>query len=113
VIPKISKDDILTLPVPELVLALGEQLLAIHNALEHAIRYAQRLTTAAKLLIEGLIDGKLTEADLQAAHTDRDADRTILRRLTAKGLDVADEPLLFPDLAQLEMALADAGGRAP
>jgi type I restriction enzyme S subunit len=73
---------------------------------------AHRLTTAAKLLVEWLIDGKLTEANLQLAHTDHDADWAVLRRLTAKGLDVADESVLFPDLTQLEQALADAGGPA-
>jgi hypothetical protein len=71
---------------------------------------AQSLTTAAKLLVEGMIDGKVTEADLQAAHTDPDADRTILRQLTAKGMGIADEPPLFLDLTQLEQVLADSGG---
>jgi type I restriction enzyme S subunit len=76
------------------------------------IGFGGALTTAAKFLVEGLIDGKVSQADLQAAHTDREADRAILRRVTTKGLDVTDEPPLFPDLAQLERALADAGGPA-
>jgi type I restriction enzyme S subunit len=74
---------------------------------------ADRLVCAAKLLIEGLIDGKVTEADVQAAHANRDADRDLLHRLTAKGLDVAGEPPLFPDMALLETALTDAGGPTP
>lgn len=113
VIPKISQDDLLTLPIPKIILDLKEVLLSTHNSLELALRNARRLTTAAKLLVEGLIDGHVSEADLQAAHADRDADRAILRRLTAKGLDVAGEPPLFPDLAPLEKALADAGGPTP
>jgi type I restriction enzyme S subunit len=76
------------------------------------VGFASALTGAAKLLVEGLIDGHISEADLQEAHANRIKDEEILRRLTAKGLDVADEPPLFPDLAKLEEALANAGGPA-
>lgn len=83
-----------------------------------AMRIAEQLTKAAKLLVECLIEKRLTEAELSLAQSrleqnDTGADRAILRRLTAKGLDVAGEPPLFPDLAQLEKALADAGGPTP
>jgi type I restriction enzyme S subunit len=70
------------------------------------------LLELAKALVEGLIDSNVNEDDLQAAHTDRCADWSILRRLTAKGLGAADEPPLFPDLTQLETILADPGGPA-
>jgi type I restriction enzyme S subunit len=83
------------------------------RASNRAVRFAYRLTIAAKLLVEGLIDGQVSEADLQAAHADRHKDQEILRRLTAKGLAVADEPPLFADLDQLEQALVDAGGPTP
>jgi type I restriction enzyme S subunit len=110
VIPQISQEDLLSLPVPRSVIDAGDQLLLLLNAKEVAARHAHRLTTAAKLLVEGLINGHVTESDLQAAHADRDADRAILRRLTGKGLDVTEETPLFPDLDQLEQALCDAGG---
>jgi hypothetical protein len=70
------------------------------------------LLELAKALIEGLIDGKVNDDDLQAAQTDRCADRVILRRLTAKGLDAAGEPPLFPGPTQLETVLADTRGPA-
>ena len=69
-----------------------------------------KLTTAAKLLVEALIEGQVAEADLIAAQKaleaeDRTADREILSRLTRKGMDVAGEPPLFPDLDGLYNAL--------
>ncbi|MBM4287440.1 MAG: restriction endonuclease subunit S [Deltaproteobacteria bacterium] len=72
--------------------------------------HSTRLTTAAKLLVEALIDGHLTESDLIAAQKsleagDRTADREILSRLTRKGINVAGEPSLFPDLDKLYEAL--------
>jgi type I restriction enzyme, S subunit len=65
-----------------------------------------RLTNAAKLFVEALIEGHISEADLVSAQKaleagDRTADREILSRLTPKGMDVAGEPPLFPDLAGL------------
>lgn len=61
------------------------------------------LTTAAKLLVEALIEGKLTEEELKTAQEavqkgDREPDKSILSRLTRKGYDIKDEPPLFPDL---------------
>lgn len=61
------------------------------------------LTTAAKLLVEALIEGKLTEDELKTAQEalqkgDREPDKAILSRLTRKGYDIKDEPPLFPDL---------------
>jgi type I restriction enzyme, S subunit len=74
------------------------------------IRFSDCLTTAAKLLVEALIEGKLSEAELKDAQEalergEREADRAILARLTRKGIDVADEPKLFPDLNALYAAL--------
>jgi type I restriction enzyme S subunit len=61
------------------------------------------LTTAAKLLVEALIEGKLTEEELKTAQEalqkgDREPDKAILSRLTHKGYDIKGEPPLFPDL---------------
>ena len=73
-------------------------------------RYSILLTTAAKLLVEALIEGQVSESDLVAAQKaleagNRSADREILSRLTRKGMDVASEPPLFPDLDGLYNAL--------
>jgi type I restriction enzyme S subunit len=69
------------------------------------------LTTAAKLLVEALIEGKVTEAELVAAQEalergDATADRALLRRLTRHGLDVPGQPPLFPYLDALYTLLA-------
>ena len=72
---------------------------------------AEQLTTAAKLLVEALIEGKVTEAELVTAQEtlelgDDTADRAVLRRLTRHGLDVPGQPPLFPDLDALYALVA-------
>jgi type I restriction enzyme S subunit len=67
------------------------------------------------MLIEALIDGKVTETDLVAAQEalergDNSADRALLRRLTRQGIDAPDQPPLFPDLDALYTLLAESGG---
>jgi type I restriction enzyme, S subunit len=79
-------------------------------------RIAINLTTAAKLLVEALIEGQLTEADLIAAQQALEAgddgpDRAILARLTADGLDGSGAPV-FPDLDRLATLLARAESEA-
>jgi type I restriction enzyme S subunit len=79
------------------------------------IRLTERLTEAAKLLVESLIEGKLSEADLKAAQEDIEQDdtaldREILARLTRKGIDCPKEPPLFPDLDAFYEALSDLDG---
>ena len=66
--------------------------------------YAHSLTTAATQLVEHLIEGHLTEADLIAAQQalesgNRDPDRAILASL--KTSTAEDAPALFPDLDAL------------
>jgi type I restriction enzyme S subunit len=68
---------------------------------------AMELISAAKVLVEALIEGKVSEAELQAAHDDREADREMLRSLTVKGLDVAGAPQLFADLNGLYQAIEE------
>ena len=72
--------------------------------------FSRRLTEAAKQLVESLIEGKVSEAELKAAQEalergDRTLDRELLGRLTRKGMDVKDEPPLFSDLDALYRAL--------
>jgi type I restriction enzyme, S subunit len=72
---------------------------------------SETLTIGSKLLVEALIEGKLSESDLKAAQEglekgDTTLDREILARLTRKGIDRPNEPPLFPDLDALYNALA-------
>ncbi|MDW7552748.1 restriction endonuclease subunit S [Azospirillum brasilense] len=99
--PQIGQDELLSLPLPR---ALIEQSSAIHVALkaeDACLRAVERLVSSAKLLVEYLIDGRLSEADLIAAQKGleagkRDADRAVLQSLRQG--DGADAPPLIPDL---------------
>ncbi|MBT0664914.1 hypothetical protein KI809_11440 [Geobacter pelophilus] len=73
----------------------------------HSFDAGLLLTTAARFLVEALIDLKITEADLIAALKDPTKDRELLSRLTPKGIDVPGEPPLFPDLDALFELLAE------
>jgi len=73
---------------------------------------SEKLTTAAKYLVEALIEGKLTETELKNAQTalqkgDIEPDKAILAKLTRKGYDISDEPPLFPDLDSLYQAIKE------
>ena len=68
------------------------------------------MSEKAGLLVEALVEGQATESDLIAAQKmlekgDLSADREILSRLTRKGMDIAGEPPLFPDIDGLYKAL--------
>jgi len=75
-------------------------------------KLAQTLTTAAKLLVEALIENRVTEAQLIAAQQaldagDTDPDRALLGRLRTDGLD-GQGPPLFADLDRLYTLLEQA-----
>jgi hypothetical protein len=74
---------------------------------------AERLITAARLLVEALIDGQLSEDDLKAAELqlergNRELDRAILSRITVSGVDMEGAPPLFIDLDALYAATDEA-----
>jgi type I restriction enzyme S subunit len=78
----------------------------------YSIRLSKKLTDLAKLLIEELIEGHISEAELVAAQQSLEAgddslDRALLERMTAKGIDGDAEPL-FDDIDQLYDLLAQA-----
>lgn len=108
-LPRIDAEDVLEVMIPWH--ADADQL---GNGLERAQALyfsAEKITSSAKLLVEALIEGKVTEAELVAAHEalergDDTADRALLRRLTRNGLDIAGQPPLFPDLDALYTLLA-------
>jgi type I restriction enzyme S subunit len=118
VIPQISQDDLLSLPIPQAVLDAADQLASWENAKEQALRCAQRLVAAAKFLVEALIDGRLSEREMiTVQHAlesgDQTLDRTILSRLTEDGIDVVAKPRLFADLDALYVAIDEARRTQP
>jgi len=77
-------------------------------------RYGFALTKAAKMLVEALIEGQLTETELIAAEQALQAgndqlDRRVLNRLKTDGVD-GQGPALFGDLDALYHLLAQAEG---
>ena len=109
--PHITQEWIARLQIPrcgELEETIGQYVYKSHQAQV----FSSYLTTAAKLLVEALIEGILTEEEMKLAREaldqgDRTRDRAILARLTRKGCDRPDEPPLFPDLDALYQALSD------
>lgn len=105
--PQIGQDELLSLPVPKHIIDAGPEICTLMTEQEKALRSSQQLIQAAKLLVEALIEGTITEADLLVAAADPAADRALLARLTRAGLDVADSTPLFPDAAALDALVAD------
>jgi type I restriction enzyme, S subunit len=109
--PRVSRDDVLGVFIPW----LGDSISA-GNLLRCAQRdyfTAERLITAAKVLVEALIDGRLSEDDLKTAEQqleqgNRELDRAILSRITVSGVDTAGAPSLFIDLEALYAAIDEA-----
>ena len=62
---------------------------------------ASRLTTAARYIVEALIEQTITEAEVLSARNDARRDHQLLARLKTKGLDVLDAAPLFPDVDAL------------
>jgi len=112
--PQIGQDELLALPIPQFVLDVKEQILALVTEQERAIRASKSLTAAAKYLVESLIEGQLTEAELLTAEKALQAgndrlDRLILSRLNTDGID-GQGPALFGDLDELYQLLTQAEG---
>lgn len=112
--PQIGQDELLALPIPQFVLDAKEQILTLVTEQECAIRASRSLTTTAKYLVEALIEGLLTEAELIAAEQalqlgNDQLDRRLLNRLRADGVD-GQGPPLFGDLDELYDLLNQAEG---
>ena len=108
--PQIGQDELLALPIPQFVLDAKEQILTLVTEQESAIRASKSLTAVARGLIEDLIEGQITEAQLvaaeQALQAGNDAlDRKILGRLTTDGID-GEGASLFSDLDEFYRLLA-------
>jgi type I restriction enzyme, S subunit len=111
IIQYLNLECIKSLPVLRLEATTENQISVDFLLSRDLLMFGHLLTTAAKLLVEALIEGKLSETDLKAAQEglekgDTTLDREILDRLTRKGIDFPNEPPLFPDLDALYAALA-------
>jgi type I restriction enzyme S subunit len=103
-------ESLLDIGLPILEKSLIDLIALMEESADDSIIFSQQLTTAAKLLVEALIEGKITEDELKTAQEalqrgDRELDQLILSRLTRKGFDVKGEPPLFPDLDTLYEAI--------
>jgi len=109
---QIGQGELLKLPVPEFFLDQKSKFLELMNLMETTSRNSYNLVKCAKLLVEGLIEGKISEAELvatqQALDTGDDSlDRALLERITAEGIDGGGAPL-FDDIDQLYDLLVQA-----
>jgi type I restriction enzyme, S subunit len=99
------------IPIPIIEDSVMDSIARMEEESDTSAYLSEWLTNAAKFLVEALIEGNLSEADLKAAQEglekgDTTLDREILDRLTRKGIDFPNEPPLFPDLDALYAALA-------
>jgi type I restriction enzyme S subunit len=111
--PAIEEDIPLRILVPpfsdDAVLAVGRDCMTKLVAGD----FAGKLCDAAKLLVEALIDGKITEIELVDAQEalergDHSLDRAILSRMTEDGIDVVGNPRLFADVDSLYAAIDES-----
>lgn len=78
-----------------------------------ASEFSTQLTASAKLIVEALIEGKITETEIITAqqaleNDDNTKDRAILSKLTDKGYAVKEGKPLFSDLEALYELLEEA-----
>lgn len=112
--PHITQEWIAQLSIPRVS---GESDIADYWFNHHlCLNIAKQLTTSAKLLVEGLIEGLVTEAELIAAQQgleagDTEADAAILRRLKTDGLDGKGQPL-FGDVERVYELLGQASNES-
>jgi type I restriction enzyme S subunit len=110
--PQIGQEELLALPVPRVLITRADAILRALETEDAALRVAARLATAAKLLVEQLVEGNVAEDQFVAAQRaleagDRDRDRELLKTLRRSG--AAGEPALFPDIDALYALLDDEG----
>lgn len=109
-----SLSDIGRVRIPRLKTDVEDDLADKLLSARRAYRYSRFLTICAKQLVEALIEGQLTEAELIAAEQALQAgndplDRRILNRLKTDGVD-GQGPALFSDLDELYRLLTQAEG---
>jgi type I restriction enzyme S subunit len=103
VMPKLGQEELASILIPNSILRQGYALSELMRQAELCIRLSASLINSAKLLVEALIERKITEDELIYAQTrleqgDDAADRAILSRLFEGGWDATETRPLFPDL---------------
>lgn len=111
--PQIGQEELLALSIPEYVLNDKAKCLSLLNSYELAVRASANLTTAAKTLVEALIEGQLTEQQLIQAQQslddgDNSLDQVILSKLSNEGYAIDGATPLFSDLDELYRLLKSA-----
>ncbi|WP_270944075.1 restriction endonuclease subunit S [Vibrio parahaemolyticus] len=104
VVPKVTAENLLNLQIPTAI-AENEHVGDLLRLSSRATSLSSILVNTAKLLVEDLIEGQLTESQLASAQQaleagDDSLDRALLERMTAEGVDGEGEPL-FDDIDQL------------
>lgn len=105
--------SVTNLLIPRLDAPLEE---AIHNTVinyVNAIKVSKLLTNSAKILVEALIEGQLTERQLIEAQQaledgDNSLDQAILSKLSAEGYAIEGATPLFSDVDELYSLLEEA-----
>ena len=115
VVPKVTSENLLKVVVPNEVATSKDSYGAKLRLAVALNAMAKNLSEAARFLVEALVEGKATELELISAQEalergDDSPDRALLRRLTRQGIDVPDQPPLFPDLDALYTLLAECSG---
>lgn len=105
VMPGINQENLRNIVIPDFSDINMEVFNQYHTNFYLSKKVSEQLTVAAKLLVEGLIEGLVTEAELIAAQQgleagDTEADAAILRRLRTDGLDGKGQPL-FGDVERV------------
>ena len=111
--PQIGQEELLALSIPEYVLNEKAKCLELLNNSELAIRASMNLTSAAKTLVEALIEGQLTEQQLIQAQQaledgDNSLDQAILSKLSNEGYAIEGATPLFSDIDELYRLLESA-----
>jgi type I restriction enzyme S subunit len=109
--PRIDQYDIYDLVVP--ILPSQYELGKLLKKSQQAYFESDRLTQSSQYLVEALIEGQITEAELIAAQQaleegDNSKDCAILSKLTDKGYQAEEGKKLFPDLDKLYELLDEA-----
>ncbi|MBR9728283.1 restriction endonuclease subunit S [Shewanella intestini] len=103
--PGINQENLANIVIPDFTYWDVSKFNDIYKNFYLADRLSKALTTAAKIYVEEIIDGHLSEAEIVSAQQALDAgddslDRALLERMTAEGIDSEGEPL-FDDIDQL------------
>lgn len=108
---RVEEDELKNLWVP--IVPDNEELGKTIATRQECIGYSGFMTFVARLLVEAIIDRKVTEGEMQAAQKalqrgDTSHDRAILSRLIDGGTDAGGTSPLVPDLDALYSAIGES-----